>query len=199
VTEGTFISRVWPSLVALVGTLAVVFGLLYVFGDNSGSSGEDDLAAEDPAFSELGDDDVGSDDDAADEGEDSGDDVSEESEPGDGELPDPVEAPDELKTPVGILNSTAIAGLAAGAQQRFTDGGWPVPVIADYSGQIAGTTVYYPTEELRESAEALRGQFPEVGLVEPTIGGLARDRLVVVLADDYAEAVGTTQGSTGTG
>lgn len=207
-TDGTFFSRAWPSIVALVGTVAVVFGLLFVFGDDDGGSSDD------PSTGDITDEDTGDNlDDTGDAapadgttddplGEDG--DPAEEGSDGDGATEDPaappaepVEAPPELRTPVGILNATDVAGLAAGAQERFVDGGWDVPATTNYSGELEGTTVYYPTEDLRASAEALQAQFPEIRFVEPTIGGLATDRLIVVLADDYAEAVGAIESGGG--
>jgi hypothetical protein len=214
VTDGTFLSRVWPSIVALVGTVAVVIGLLFLFGDD-GSGGSDDATAGDDAAEgdeALADEEnpdgesatAEPDADPTGDGAETGDgDSSGESDEGgdgqdsDGPPPTPVEAPAELRTPVGILNSTDVAGLAAGAQERFIDGGWDVPVTTNYSGDVDGTTAYYPSDDLQESAEALQAQFPEIRFVEPTPSGsnLARDRILVILADDYADAVGTTEES----
>lgn len=208
-TDGTFLSRAWPSIVALVGTVAVVIGLLFLFGDD-GSGGDDNtVAGEESATGDEAVSGENSEGDAATadpdaeptegsgDGEPSGD--SEES--GDGEDADapatPVEAPPELRTPVGILNATDITGLASGAQERFIDGGWEVPVTTNYSGEVEGTTVYYPTNELRESAEALQAQFPEIRFVEPrpSDSNLTTERILVILAEDYAEAVGAIEES----
>lgn len=197
-TDGTFFSRAWPSIVALVGTVAVVFALLFVFGGD-GDGGD----AADPSPGDITDEDTDAVDDGGDAAPDNGttddpaggdgDPAGEGSDDGATEDPDappaePVEAPPELRSPVGILNATDVPGLAAGAQERFVAGGWDVPATTNYSGELDGTTVYYPTDDLRASAEALQAQFPEIRFVEPTIAGLATDRLVVVLADDYAEA-----------
>lgn len=185
VTERSRFDRAWPSLLALVGTVAVVLALLWAFGSdiNPGRT-DDDSVAED---GELPDDDGGV-DEAAD-GE-TGEDAESEAPDEETEQPaDPVSAPPELRTPVGILNGTSITGLAGSAQERFEDGGWSVPAIDTTSRQIEATTVYYPPG-LEESAEALQAQFPEIVRTAPTEPGLAQDRLVVILGDDYAEAVG---------
>lgn len=199
-TEGTRSSgrgrTVWPSLVALFGTIAVVVGLLWMFGDDAGS-GDDAASGDDPAVADGGEDAGG--DDTADEDADSGDEgdagSDEDAAPGDDTEPagDPVTAPPELRTPVGILNSTSVTGLAAGAQVRLEDGGWNVPGVDDYSRQHTESTIYYPSDDLLESAEALRAQFPELGVIEPTVQGLAQDRLVVVLGEDYAAEYGDAE------
>jgi hypothetical protein len=192
VTERSRFDRAWPSLLALVGTVAVVLALLWAFGsDIDPDSSDEDPVAED---GDLPDDGADEDSDDTGDGEDGEPDEPAEDEPTEqSESPaEPVTAPPELRTQVGILNATAIAGLAARAQERFEEGGWSVPAIDSTSRDVDATTVYYPTEDLMASAEALAAQFPEIVQVEPTVTGLAQDRLVVILGPDYAEAVGDT-------
>jgi hypothetical protein len=190
VTEGSRFNRAWPSLLALVGTVAVVFGLLWAFGSDI----DPNETAEDPA-AEAEDlpEEVATDGDAGDEGVgENGEGTETETPTEETEAPaEPVTAPPELRTPVGILNATSVSGLAARAQERFEDGGWSVPAIDSTSREIEATTVYYPSG-LEESAEALQAQFPELVRIAPTEPGLAQDRLVVILGDDYAEAAGET-------
>jgi hypothetical protein len=183
VTERSRFDRAWPSLLALVGTVAVVLALLWAFGsDIDPDRTDDDPVAED---GELPDD--GVDEEA--EGE-TGEQTESETPDEETEPPaDPVTAPPELRTPVGILNGTSVTGLAGRAQERFEDGGWSVPAIDTTSREIEATTVFYPPG-LEESAEALQAQFAEIVRTAPTEPGLAQDRLVVILGDDYAEAVG---------
>lgn len=189
-TERSRFDRAWPSLLALVGTVAVVLALLWAFGsDIDPGRTDDDPVAEDGELPDNGD---GVDEEA--EGETSETSEETESEPPDEETEppaDPVTAPPELRTPVGILNGTSVTGLAGRAQERFEDGGWTVPAIDTTSREIEATTVYYPPG-LQESAEALQAQFPEIVRAAPTEPGLAQDRLVVILAPDYAEAMGET-------
>jgi hypothetical protein len=187
VTERSRFDRAWPSLLALVGTVAVVLALLWAFGsDIDPGRPDDDPVAED---GELTDDSDAVDEEADDEtAEDT------ESEAPDEETAppaDPVTAPPELRTPVGILNGTSVTGLAGRAQERLEDGGWSVPAVDTTSREIEATTVYFPPG-LEESAEALQAQFPEIVRTAPTEPGLAQDRLVVILAQDYAEAMGET-------
>jgi LytR cell envelope-related transcriptional attenuator len=183
VTERSRFDRAWPSLVALVGTVAVVLALLWAFGGDVDSDGGDgDLVAGEPEA-------PGADDDLADDDAEPESTEPETTEPQTTEPPaDPVTAPAELRRPVGILNATSVTGLAGQAQARFQDGGWSVPAVGDYSQSIEATTVYYPSG-LQESAEALQAQFPEIRRVEPTVPGLAQDRLIVILSQDYADAV----------
>jgi hypothetical protein len=159
-------------LVALLGTVAVVFGLLALFGNGDAPAGADDAAA------------VGT--------GTTGPSASANGTAPPEETPSaPVTAPPELRSEVGILNGTDVPGLAAQAQQALEAGGWPVPATDTYRGDIAVTTVYYPPGD-EESARALAAQFPEIMAVEPTIPGLTSIRLVLILAEDYAEAVETS-------
>lgn len=181
-TERSRFDRAWPSLVALFGTVAVVLVLLWAFGDDSTPASEDeDVVAEDEQAN--GDDE-----------EDAGEESEPEASPSETEpASEPVTAPPDVRSPVAILNSTSVNGLAAGAQQLLEDGGWEVPAITDYSGELAETTIYYPEESMLESAEALAAQFPEIGAVEPTIEGLTRQRMVLILSSDWAETYGSEE------
>jgi hypothetical protein len=159
-------------LVALLGTVAVVFGLLTVFGNDSTPADGDDAAAA-----------IGTPAPTTSAGTTS---------PAQPSPTEPVTAPPELRGEVGVLNATGIPGLAGEAQEALEEGGWPVPATDTYSGDLEVTTVFYPPGE-EESARALAEQFPEIKAVEPTIEGLTTSRLVLILADDYAEAVETTR------
>lgn len=164
--------RVWPSLVALLGTVAVVAGLLVLFGGDVEPSGPDD----DPAA----------------QGTDGATPAPTDAATSAPETPAaPVTAPPELREDVAILNGTDVTGLAARAQEQLEAGGWTVPAIDTYTGDIAETTIFYP-EGMEESAQALAAQFPVITQVSPTIAGLTTQRLVLIVAEDYAEAVGTT-------
>lgn len=184
-TERTRFDRAWPSLVALFGTIAVVLALLWAFGDEGAPASEEgETVAEGEQPEEAG----ATDEDAAADAEadDQATATPEATEP----ASEPETAPPELRSPVGILNATSVPGLAAEAQQLLEQGGWEVPAIANYSGELTETTIYYPDESLLESAEALAAQFPEIGAVEPTIAGLARNRLVLIVTSDWAETHG---------
>ncbi|NED95589.1 LytR C-terminal domain-containing protein [Phytoactinopolyspora alkaliphila] len=193
------LDRVWPSLVALVGTVGVVLALLVVFGDNTGDGAGEDVVAsddngapEDDTGEESGTDEPGADEteptdeatgepdgDADEDGEDGGTD-----EPG----TEPTPAPPELRTPLGIANQTSVEGLELQARDRIEAGGWEVEATSGFNGSVPETTVYYPPG-LEESAQALARQFPEIGRVEETFDGLNPTRLVVVLVEDYIDEV----------
>lgn len=196
------LDRAWPSLVALVGTVGVVIALLTLFGDNTdGGSGADDTAVTDP--DQPGD--AGSEDGAQepDEQSDGGDDAggadaeeSPEPDPAESESDgsdesevEPTPAPDHLRTPVGIANQTSVDGLELVAKERLEEGGWTVAATSPFTGTVPETTVYFPPG-LEESARALARQFPEIGRVHSSFEGLNPNRLVIVLVEDYAEAVG---------
>lgn len=187
-TERSRFNRAWPSLVALFGTIAVVLALLWAFGDDSPPASEEgDLVAEDEQPDEAAEATAEPTSEGGGETEQGDDQATPDAtEP----TTDPVTAPPELRSPVAILNSTSVPNLAAHAEQVLEEGGWDVPAIDDYSGAVAETTIFYPDESMRESAEALAAQFPEIGAVEPTIGGLTRQRLVLILTSDWAETYG---------
>lgn len=202
------LDRVWPSLVALVGVVAVVVALLVLFGDQTGDDNGDDVAVGGDNGAAVGTDGTApptdepasppdeTGDPSDESGEDSGDEAGDESadETGDDDPPDdetdgdPTPAPPELRTPVGIANQTSVEGLELRAQERLEAGGWEVAATSPFEGNIAVTTVYYPPG-LEESAEALARQFPEIGRVNETVGNLNKSRLVVVLVEDYIDAV----------
>lgn len=175
--------RLWPSLVALVGTVAVVLALLWYFGDDVEDSGPDDVAAGDtagaeppatePPATEPPPTDAPTD-------EPTGDPTDEPSEP--------VTADPDVVEPLGVLNQTSESGLEEQASERFQDGGWEVAATSEFTGNVPETTVYVP-EGMEEAAEALTEQFPEIGRVMPTVEPFNDTRLVVVLADDYLDEV----------
>lgn len=166
-----------------MGTVAVVLGLLYFFGDDTSDPGDDPVADDTrnsttdspstPATSEATQDPTS-------------DPTSDPTQAG------PVTAPPEVRVPVGVLNNTNIAGLAASAQQRFEAGGWEVVGITDLrSVTIEESTIFYPTEDTREAAEAFAAQFPEIGRVEPRGSmPISSQHPVVVLGEDYDEESG---------
>lgn len=164
--------RLWPSLVALLGTVAVVAGLLVLFGGDVEPSGPSADRTPEPT----------------------GEGTTPPAETPPAETPPaaPVTAPPELREEVAVLNATDITGLAGHAQDELEAGGWTVPAIDTYGGDVTETTIFYP-EGMQESAEALAAQFPVIGQVAPTIAGLTTQRLVLVVAEDYAEASGTTE------
>lgn len=179
------LQRLWPSLVALVGTVAVVLALLWYFGDDTEDSTPDDVAAgdtsgEDPPAT------VPPPTEAPPETESPPTDAPTD-EPTD-EPSEPVTADPEVREPLGVLNQTGEAGLEERASERFQDGGWEVAATSEFTGNVPETTVYVP-EGMEEAADALVAQFPEIGRVRPNVEPFNDTRLVIVLADDYLDEV----------
>ncbi|PSL02524.1 LytR cell envelope-related transcriptional attenuator [Haloactinopolyspora alba] len=192
---GERVQRLWPSLVALLGTVAVVLGLLWVFDGDVTDSTPDDVAADGGGGPAEGGDaggEAGTSTPSPSDGASAGADGSTGG-PGGGEPTEPVDspstAPEELREPVGIANQTDVEGLEEYARDRLQDGGWEVPAVSGFEGNVPETTVYYP-EGQEEAAEALSAQFPEVGRIRPTFDGVNQTRLVIVLVDDYVDEVG---------
>jgi hypothetical protein len=80
-----------------------------------------------------------------------------------------------------VLNSTDIRGLAARAAEQLETEGWTVTKAANYDDSAPPTTVFYASEELAATAEA----------VAAVVGGKAAldadetDAITVVLGSDY--------------
>jgi hypothetical protein len=182
------LQRLWPSLVALVGTVAVVLALLWYFGDDVEDSGPDDVAAGDAAGAEPPATEPPATEPPPTEppptdaptGDPTGDPEDEPDEP--------VTADPDVVEPLGVLNQTDEPGLEEQASERFQEGGWEVAAMSEFTGTVPETTVYVP-EGMEEAADALVAQFPEIGRVRPTTEPFNDTRLVVVLADDYLDEV----------
>lgn len=191
-----WLDRVWPSLVALLGTVGVVVALLVLFGDSTDDSTADDVAAGDQdgagdagaGEEEPTEDSTESPDEEPDDGSTSdsgdGDDDNADEEPDD----EPTTAPPELRSPVGIANQTSVQDLELVAQQRLEEGGWEVAATSGFTGTVPETTVYYPPG-MQEDAEALARQFPGIDRVETTFDGVNQERLVIVLVEDYLDVI----------
>ncbi|RIQ22279.1 LytR C-terminal domain-containing protein [Jiangella rhizosphaerae] len=183
------LQRLWPSLVALVGTVAVVLALLWYFGDDTEDSTPDDVAAgdttgEEPPATEPPATDAPPETEAPPTDAPTGDPTDE---PTDAPS-DPVTADPEVREPLGVLNQTSEAGLEERASERFQEGGWEVAAMSEFTGNVPETTVYVP-EGMEEAADALVAQFPEIGRVRPNVEPFNDTRLVIVLADDYLDEV----------
>ena len=169
-----------------------MFLLLWLFGSDVDDSTPDDTVTADldPTVQPTGATTTGvppsSQPDPDPTGDPTTDPSDEETEPADDT---PVTAPPDVREEVGIANQTSVNGLAEFAKERLEDGGWDVPAVSTFNGSVPETTVYYP-EGMRDAAEALSAQFPEIGRIQPTFEGLNPNRLVVVLVQDYVDEVG---------
>ncbi|MPZ65915.1 MAG: LytR family transcriptional regulator [Pseudonocardiaceae bacterium] len=86
-----------------------------------------------------------------------------------------------------VYNNSTLKGLAARAADDFSDGGWPVIEVGNYSGgRIPTSTVYYqPGTGQQGPAEALGEQFEL--RVEPRFTGIRNSPpgVIVIVTNDY--------------
>ena len=104
--------------------------------------------------------------------------------------PAPTKAavPTPARVPLTVLNNTTVTGLARTAAQDFKAHGWSVDQVANYTGRLAATTVFYRDGDAaaQRAARALARQFPEIAEVAPRSPALpAGNGLTVVLAPDW--------------
>ena len=97
--------------------------------------------------------------------------------------PPPAPAAVAPVLPVTVLNNSRVAGLADRAAARLRAGGWPTPVVGNFRGRVARTTVYWAFGQ-QASAVRLARQFG-VGRVAPRFAGLPGRGLTLVVTRDY--------------
>jgi hypothetical protein len=165
VTVRERLDRVWPSLLALLGTVAVVVALVVLFGrevtpsatDGTGTAGDASAAP------------TGS--------------ATPSAEPSDGATTDPPATPEPpARAPVVVLNQTRVGGLAAETADALRAGGWEVLETGDFSSGVPQTTVYFPPG-LEDVAATLDAEWDGIDRVMPIFSGLRDDVLTVILAE----------------
>ncbi len=82
--------------------------------------------------------------------------------------------------PVGVFNSSRVSGLAGAVAGRARAAGWVVNGVANWRGNFAATTIYYPAGS-KAQAELLARDL-QVGNVQPSTTGMRTDRLTVIVA-----------------
>jgi hypothetical protein len=102
---------------------------------------------------------------------------------------------------VDVLNETQVAGLAGRAAEVLVETGWQVGLVDNSALAAPSTTVYVPAG-LEAEADALTRAFPALTRTRPTFEGLDPSRLTIVLAQPDAEFVvaameATTRSATG--
>ncbi|HSK28249.1 MAG TPA: LytR C-terminal domain-containing protein [Jiangellales bacterium] len=160
-TERGWFGRVWPSLVALLGTIGVVALLLVVAG------GEVDQVDPGDVFS----------DDAA-EVDTAGPTAAPTAAPE--ASPEPTSEP--VRAPVVVLNQTAVEGLAQQTADALREAGWEVLEVGSFPSGVPSTTVYYPPD-LEDAARAMDEEWDGIDRVMPVFAGLSEEALTVILAD----------------
>ena len=169
----------WPTLLVLVGSVALVALFLSTLGDRT-ADGPDPAATADAATT---------------------------TQPSAGPTPSPQAGAEPsaqpratassspaptldpaLIVPVVVVNQTQGQGLAARAAAAIDAGGWTVDSVQQAALDAPSTTVYVP-EGLEASAEAFLRTFPAVTRQRPAFTGLATEGLTLVLAEPDAAAV----------
>jgi cytoskeletal protein RodZ len=93
------------------------------------------------------------------------------------------------KLPLVVLNNTTTKGLAQGAADRFTAGGWTVTKFDNYQNDIVSTAAYFDpaVDGAEAAADVLQQQFPTIKRVVPQFAELAvwNSPIVVILTRDY--------------
>jgi hypothetical protein len=88
----------------------------------------------------------------------------------------------DTSAPLTVLNGTRTRGLAAKASEQLRGDGWTVATTDNHRGPTVPTTVYYPSEDLAATAEA----------IAKDLGGVHTEQsdtfsaLTVVLGADYS-------------
>ncbi len=153
----------WPTLIVVVGSLALVALFLWAWGNREAptSGGVVATVAATPTASATS-------------------------------APDPTAtqgATDpELLVPVVVVDQSAEPGLGEQAAAAIEDGGWPVDSVEAASLGVPSTTLYVPPG-LEESAVAFQQAFPAVGRQRPAFAGLATSTLTLVVVDTDGSAV----------
>jgi LytR cell envelope-related transcriptional attenuator len=149
--------RTWPSLVALIGTLAVVGALLLFFGretdspETTSAAGSTEAATESPGVRDS--------------------------------TAAPQPSASAMKAPVLVLNASSVDGLAARTEEALLDAGWPVAGTENWSSDVESTTLFYP-EKLLPAAQTLARAFPQIKELSPAQDGMSTDELTLVLTGD---------------
>jgi LytR cell envelope-related transcriptional attenuator len=162
VNEGGWFQRLWPSLVALLGTVGVIALLLVVAG------GEVETVDPGDAFGDAPVEDV----------------TPTPSGTGEATTPasTPEPSPEPVRAPVVVLNQTAVEGLAARTAEALEEDGWEVVEVGSFPSGVPETTVYYPAD-LEEAAIAMGDEWDGIDRVMPVFAGLSEEVLTVILAE----------------
>jgi hypothetical protein len=176
----------WPTLVVVLGTVAVVAVVLLSVADRT-----------DVPLADLAGDSSAS---------PAGATASPSPSPPDGSGDGASGAPTAVVTPVAgqarvdVFNQSAVEGLAARAAEALSTVGWTTGQVDNATLGSPSTTLYIPSGLDAEAAVLLDG-FPSVTRTRPAFEGLAIDALTLVVADPDGVAVveGMEQTATGGG
>ncbi|ADB30322.1 hypothetical protein Kfla_1219 [Kribbella flavida DSM 17836] len=95
-----------------------------------------------------------------------------------------VSVPPSQRPAVEIYNNTTRKGLAQSVGNRARQAGWSVSGADNWRGKVATSTVYYPAGMQTEAAQL--AQDLGVARIKDALDNMKKDRLTVILTADYA-------------
>jgi pyruvate/2-oxoglutarate dehydrogenase complex dihydrolipoamide acyltransferase (E2) component len=97
----------------------------------------------------------------------------------------PVTIPAEERPAIEVYNNTARKGLADSVAGRARQAGWTVSGSPDnWHGKVATSSVYYPPGMLEAANQLARDL--GIGRTTDALDNMKKDRLTVILTSDYA-------------
>ncbi len=171
-------ATLWPYLAALVASAVVAYVVIGFLWDEreAAPTAQPGSAVSEPAAA---------DDPATEPGAEEPTDAAPAPTPSASATEEPPAPEPDLGTPVVVLNSTSVAGLASEAAEELTDAGWTAVRSGNFpGGTLPGSTVRYAAVDLEASARAVADALgiATVELAESD----ATDGIEVVLELDYA-------------
>ncbi|MFI7066133.1 LytR C-terminal domain-containing protein [Kribbella sp. NPDC050124] len=91
--------------------------------------------------------------------------------------------PPDQRPAVEVYNNTGRKGLADSVAGRARQAGWTVAGADNWHGKVAGSTVYYPPGMLAAANQLARDL--GVGRTKGALDNMKKDRLTVILTSDY--------------
>jgi pyruvate/2-oxoglutarate dehydrogenase complex dihydrolipoamide acyltransferase (E2) component len=179
--------QVLSSLVAVLAVVAIVGGLLVLFGTRGNSSAADSKpAASTPKASSKP---VNT--PAPSTAPSSAPTSAPSTEPTSAPTSAPTSVPTSMPTippserpAVEVYNNTARKGLADDVANRARQAGWTVAGRDNWHGKIVTSTVYFPAGMQAEAAQLAKDI--GVGRIKDALDNMKKDRLTVILTTDYA-------------
>ncbi|MFI6675338.1 LytR C-terminal domain-containing protein [Kribbella sp. NPDC050470] len=91
--------------------------------------------------------------------------------------------PPDQRPAVEVYNNTSRKGLADSVAGRARQAGWIVAGADNWHGKVAGSTVYYPPGMLDAANQLARDL--GIGRTKGALDNMKKDRLTVILTSDY--------------
>lgn len=182
--------QVLSSLVAVLAVVAIVGGLLVLFGTRGSSSAADSKPATTPKASSTP---------LSTPTPSSVPSIAPTSEPTSGPTTGPTTVPTSGPTTVPssvptvpvserpaveVYNNTARKGLADDVSIRARQAGWTVAGRDNWHGKIVTSTVYFPAGMAADATQLAKDI--GVGRIKDALDNMKKDRLTVILTTDYA-------------